>query len=151
MKKTKKVEKKGDAYIMIILGIVVLFATWSFYSYIEAKTELNSLSSLEGQQRFQEKEIAHVVHKIGKHMILPEGTLPTMATISDVTTLKQEQAFFRNAQNGDQILVYVEDQKAIIYRPSEDLIVNVGPISAPGEQQTQTSATTTTVSSNIEQ
>lgn len=74
-------------------------------------------------------------------MILPDKEKPTLATVTDVEALKKDQPFFEKAQNGDKVLVYVGDKKAIIYRPAEDLIVNVGFIAVNGDNS-QLSGTT---------
>ena len=60
-------------------------------------------------------------------MTLPTGESPNVATIIDKDKLK-DQAFFNNAENGDKVLIYTKAQKAIIYRPSTNKIINVGPI-----------------------
>lgn len=47
---------------------------------------------------------------------------PTIATVSDITKL-QGQPFFAKAQNGDKVYVYSNAKKAILYRPSENKII----------------------------
>lgn len=83
--------------------------------------------------------------QVGKHLDLPKGETPTIATVEDKNKLKNE-AFFASAQNGDKLLIYATAKKAIIYRPSGDRIINVGPIavnSAPeGTSTNNTSAST---------
>ena len=61
-------------------------------------------------------------------MILPDNELPQMAEIRDATLAAKEQPFYAGAQNGDKILIYVSLRKAIIYSPTRDIIVNVGPV-----------------------
>ncbi|MCV6900727.1 hypothetical protein OE165_27220, partial [Escherichia coli] len=55
-------------------------------------------------------------------------------------SLAKTQAFFANAKNDDQILIYLKEQKAIIYRPSENKIINVGPIVTDNSGATNTSS-----------
>lgn len=73
------------------------------------------------------KENASLVKKVGKLMMLPPGT-PAIFVIQDPTQLSGQQPFFAGAQKGDQLLVYSDSAKAIIYSPSRNIIVNVGPV-----------------------
>jgi hypothetical protein len=111
--------------ILVVLALII-FAGWSFYSYLHVSQKMEMLQTQEGQQQLAQEEIDQLVAKIGKLMILPADEVPTVATISDVEALTKDQPFFTGAQDGDRLLVYVKAQKAIVYRPSENIIVNVG-------------------------
>ncbi|MBI5357887.1 hypothetical protein HZB74_03515 [Candidatus Saccharibacteria bacterium] len=67
---------------------------------------------------------------------VPQGEEPTIATVQDVSKL-QNQAFFKNAQNGDKVLIYSQAKKAILYRPSTDKIIEVGPVNIGDSQGSQ--------------
>ncbi len=82
------------------------------------------------KQEIQQRQIASVVSSIGKLMIVPKGT-PVLATVKDVSKLKKQQTFFRNAQNGDNLVIFPQSGRAVIYSPSRNLIVNVGPVKYP--------------------
>ncbi len=70
--------------------------------------------------------------QVGELMLLPEDETPTVATVSDMHAL-EGQVFFKNAQVGDKVLMYLASQRAILYRPSERLIIEVGPITGATE------------------
>ena len=55
---------------------------------------------------------------------LPSGT-STVATVKDVESLRQKDAFFAKAVNGDKVIQF--DREALLYRPSTDKIVRLGP------------------------
>ncbi|MBY0539793.1 hypothetical protein K2P56_05215 [Patescibacteria group bacterium] len=74
-----------------------------------------------------ENELKDVVAKVGKLMVLPEGETPTLATVADPEKLK-DQKFFTNAKTGDKVLIYATSQKAILYSPSLNKIVEVAPV-----------------------
>ena len=77
-------------------------------------------------------ELRSLVSDVSDHMLLPPDESPTLATVSDMHAL-EGQEFFKNAQEGDKVLMYLRSRKAIIYRPSIDRIIEVGPITG-GEQ-----------------
>ncbi len=72
----------------------------------------------------QLKELQRTVKSVSRLMVLPETEQPTLATVSDVTKLK-DQAFFANAKTGDKVLIYPNSRKAILYSPSLDKIIEV--------------------------
>jgi len=74
------------------------------------------------------KELAAATAAVGKLMILPDGDQPILATVTDAKTLIAQQAFFAGSINGDQLLLFPKSMKAVIWSPSRQLIVNVGPI-----------------------
>lgn len=70
--------------------------------------------------------VAVVEQLVGRHYVLPTGEQPTLATVTDKTKL--QTPFLKQADNGDKLLVYEKAAVAIIYRPSIDRIVAVGPV-----------------------
>jgi hypothetical protein len=60
-------------------------------------------------------------------MVLPADETPSIATVLDKDKL-DGQAFFANAQNGDKMIIYTNAKKAILFRPSEKLVVEVMPL-----------------------
>lgn len=68
-----------------------------------------------------------VVNDVGRHYLLPSNETPALLTITDKAKLTS--SFFKQANNGDKVLVYQTNQIAIIYRPSIDRIIAVGPVS----------------------
>lgn len=75
------------------------------------------------------REVREVSEKISKLIVLPTDELPTLATVSDPEKLK-DQPFFANAKTGFKVLVYSKAQKAILYDPTTNKIVEVAPINS---------------------
>ncbi|MFA7209414.1 MAG: LytR C-terminal domain-containing protein [Parcubacteria group bacterium] len=64
---------------------------------------------------------------------LPIGEDPVIATVTDADKIKT-QKFFNKAQNGDRVLIYKENQKVVLYRPSIGKIIEFSPTSEMGDQ-----------------
>ena len=58
------------------------------------------------------------------------GDIPTFALVDDLTKVSNEP-FFRNVQVGDTLFVYPKSKIAILFRPSNQKIINMADISAP--------------------
>ena len=73
-------------------------------------------------------EASQLLAEVGKLMVLPENEQPTIATVTDLEKLK-DQPFFAKAQVGDKVLIYTSAKKAILYRPTENKIIELAPLS----------------------
>ena len=128
-RKTKQRKLKmgfgGLSLVIIILLVVLGYSQYKLY--LLAKDELNTSSSTSTAPA---KNGIEVVKALSRHILLPEGD-PQIAEIQDVSKLQDSQAFFKNARNGDIIVVY--DSIIIVYRPSNDLIVATGDMSGVGQ------------------
>lgn len=101
--------------------ITILAIVGAVYFYKEAQT-LKADPQVQAQKEAQE-----LVEKVGALIVLPEGEVPTVATVSDPEALK-DQSFFENAQAGDKVLIFTTARKAILYSVTTNKIVNVAPL-----------------------
>lgn len=85
--------------------------------------------------------VEETIAAASKLILLPEGEVPLVATIVDVNSLKVEQAFYKDAQNGDRLLLFGESLKAVLYSPDRNIIVNVGPVQVPDADEESFEAT----------
>ena len=67
-----------------------------------------------------------VKREVGRHMLLPPNEQPVLATITDATRVSSP--FLKRGSNGDKVLIFAQARRVILYRPSLDRIVDVGPI-----------------------
>jgi len=123
MKEAENVNKKGKGkkiilLLFIITLILLVLGIASYFLY-----QNNKLPFLNKSANAQ-LEAENVVLKVGKLIKLPTEK-PEIATVTDVTQLKN-QTIFKNAQNGDKVLIFTKSKRAIVYRPSENIIVEVG-------------------------
>jgi len=106
---------------IVVLVLFIVAAASAIYFYVKYNNIKNNPSSIASAQT------SKVVAEVGKLMNLPTNETPTIATVSNKSKLSN-QPFFKNAQNGDKLLIYTNDKEAILYRPSTNKIINVGPI-----------------------
>ena len=133
--------KKNILIIVIVVALIVI-AGGIYYWTTPNKTATTAANTAEVQA---------VLTKLGAHLLLPTGEAPQIGRIDDPAQAVKAQPFVAGAIKGDLLIVYVKAAKAIVYSPSRDLIVNVGPISmnpaagqsAGGQAPTQNTAPTT--------
>lgn len=113
----------GKIFSYKLLLVLVLLATGAFGAYYYFQYR----SIMKNPEIVSKQELAWVVNKVGKLMQLPANETPTLATVLDKSAL-QDQDFFKNAENGDKVLVYEQAKKAILYRPDTNRIIEVMPV-----------------------
>ena len=69
-----------------------------------------------------------VLEKVAQLIIVPAEE-PVVYQINNVDELIVQQAFFSEAQNGDILLIFPKQGRAIIYSEARNILVNVGPLS----------------------
>lgn len=114
------------ALALKLLPYVLLIALGAFGGIYTAQQKPQWFGLAKGTAAAQ-AEIDVLVAKVGKLINLPTDEQPTVATVTDASKVK-DQTFFKNAQNGDKVLIYQKAQKAILYRPSENRIIEVGAV-----------------------
>lgn len=121
-----RVPKSSKPKLIYLLTaiILLLFGALGFYVY---KDHFAPQNKTDNKEQSVQKEIDFLIEKIGKHIILPVGEEPVLATVSDVEKVRNK-AFFQQAKNGDKVLIYTKARKAILYRLSTDRIIEVGPV-----------------------
>lgn len=107
--------------IAILLCAVIALSTM-LYRYENRVKELEVTSPIAGAD-----ELSRVINEVGSAYVLPEGEVPTLAAVGDLSKLK-DQPFFDHALVGDEVLIYMKAKKAIIWRPSIKKIIEIGPL-----------------------
>lgn len=112
----------GSVFLLVMLALVFEGGRYSVYV---AHPELSS-----------QDQANQVLSKVSKLIQLPQNETPTMATINDAAAAKQGQPFLSAAQNGDVLIVYQATGEALLYRPSTDKLIAVGPVENNAPQGT---------------
>lgn len=125
-------EKSYLTLVIVILGALVLIlgVAYTFHWF-----GLGLSADAKAKQ-----EVADVVSAVSKHILVPQDDTPVLARVTDAAKLAGEQPFFAHTANGDELLLFPKSAQAILYSPSRDLIVNVGPIQYDNNQQQQVPA-----------
>ena len=124
---TESVKKDNKKIILVSLFLVLFIGLiYLLFSYIKTQRELKVLKDPAAQEAAVKVENDKLIQKINKLIDLPTDEEPVVGTVNDAVTLAQQQKFFSNAKNGDKVLIYQD--KAIIYRPDDNKLINVGPV-----------------------
>ncbi len=114
--------KVGIVLIVMVIFVIAIFWIGSKGRTIEIQESNN-------------EETEKLLADIAKHIIIFSEEEPLIVSINNAEELKEQQLFFQNSQNGDILLVYQD--KALIYRPQQDVLINVGPVYIANEEQNQ--------------
>lgn len=114
----KKTLLTSNRIIAVMAVLLILVGSSAYYFYKKATFD---------PQKQAQKELEIALESVGRHIMLPKDEIPSLATISDPAQLKG-QAFFVNAQKGDQVLIFPTSKKAILYSPSLDKLIEVAPV-----------------------
>ncbi len=68
----------------------------------------------------------NTISKVSKKVNIVPTQEPLIVKIIDLETLKQKSSFYAAARVGDEIVIYREFDKAILYRDSTDEIIAQG-------------------------
>jgi hypothetical protein len=117
LKKSRKI-----APIFFLTTLLVAAGVLAYYYFTQINADLFKKPPLS-----EADETRQTITAVSKLMLLPTGETPTVATVGDVTKLST-QAFFANSINGDKVLIYNTAKKAILWRPSTNMIIEVAPI-----------------------
>jgi hypothetical protein len=128
MAEEKTEEQKGGIgkIALMIFPYILMIALGALGGISVAQQKPSWFGLSKGTASIQAETDATIA-KVGKLIALPTDEKPTVATVTDASKVK-DQPFFQNAQNNDIVLIYTKAQKAILYRPSTNLIVEVGAV-----------------------
>lgn len=113
--RTKRKGRQRLLYVGIFLLVSVCIATSVLWWFVQKRSapDLN--------------EVSVIKSLVGELFVLPVDEEPALFTVTDKRQVTTE--FLKVSENGDKVLVYQKNKRIIIYRPSIDKIVDVGPVS----------------------
>ena len=117
----RRLKKSRGLWLVAAVVIVALMGmcTWQFF-------EVQKLRDPDYAGEQAKIEAEELKDRVAKLMQLPDEDA-TVATVQDAAKLAG-QDFFKDAKDGDKVLIFTAARKAVIYRPDENKIINSGPI-----------------------
>lgn len=113
------------ASALALIAAAATVGIYYFYQYQKNQTEVTKIkASPNSAAKMSQQELQTLTAQVGKLTELPQNEEPTIATVADITKLK-DQAFFKNAQNGFKVLIYQNAKKVILYDPFTQKIVEI--------------------------
>ncbi len=120
-----KAGRLGKIIVVLLFIVLVGACVWLFINYNNAQKQVDYFSNLTPEE-MNEKATNELLEKVGKLIVLPNDQEPIVSTIQDIDELAKDQPFFKDAQNGDKVIVYKD--RAIIYSLTKNILINVGPV-----------------------
>ena len=124
-----KIREYAKQHVLTILAAVVFVSFGSVYYFYGEYSTLK-----QNPNKLTQEETIKLVAKVSKLIVLPEGEIPTIATVADPEKL-QSQPFFAKAKKGDKVLIYANAKRAILYDVEGNKILEVAPINIGPNQQ----------------
>lgn len=103
-----------------VIGVIVYFFSPWFRGArdIVVKNQVEELKITSSNP-----QVGDILQKVSHHILLPSGEV-TVSTVTDADKLRESNPFFyQSAAAGDKILVYPD--RAILYNPTKDIILNL--------------------------
>lgn len=116
----------------IFVGLFVLMLIGLAIAYWQTRQRLLTSLTPDGQLAYAEKEAGQVLSELSLLAILPDEE-PVVATVVGAETLRSESDFYRDAQDGDKLVMFPQAKRVYLYRPGLRRLVNVGPLTLEGE------------------
>lgn len=113
----------------IIAGAVILLVLILLGMLLNDRKQLkDQVNKLATNQRatVPQNDAEKYQEEIGKIVDTPTGLIPSLIPVKDAKSLAADNPFFKNAQDGDVVLLYVLPDKsvrAILYRPSVKKVI----------------------------
>ena len=116
----------GKLALWVIAAVVLLsaigVATFFYMKYQDVKNDPKAAITEKNQV-----ETDRVITSLKKALLIGETDAPTVARVEDPEKLKSSnQEFYKDIVKGDYLIIF--PKRAIIYRESNDQIINVAPI-----------------------
>lgn len=135
----------GRTLLLIILVVLIVAgALWYFKDRglpVPGASQPAAAADAAAPDKLSDAQVQSVIAQVGKHILLPSDETPIIATVTDAATLRAQQPFYKDVSDGDYLLIYQSQARAILFDPNKDMLVNVGAIQVPPPAATSTSST----------
>lgn len=119
--------------VVLIVGTTLIGGT--IIKMQQPKKDVKAITTKNNQQEtIPVDPKSKVIEAVNKRITLPTNEVPVLATVEDVEKLR-DQDFFKEARNGDKILMYRSNKKAYLYRPETDEVLVQAPLIYQDQQE----------------
>ncbi len=135
-------------WLLIFVPLILLLGASGVYFYQKYQKVALELKNIAPQG---EDEVKKLLSKVGELIDLPTDEMPSVATVTDKEKLVG-QKFFVKAENGDKVIIYAKAEKALLYRPGINKIIEVARVDTNignGEPTTPVVSVTPALSSGV--
>lgn len=138
------IKKPVTWIVFAVVFAVVSITLVGIFQYTKVNKELAKLKTdVSSGGTLTDERQRELITEVSSRIMLPADEKPTVAVVSDINRLKDQQ-FFTGGQNGDVVLIYMNARKAVLYRPSEKKIIEVAPVNLNNNNEASVAGTTTT-------
>ncbi len=132
----KRKKKSGGSKILNILLVIAVIVVGVLFVRAEMQRRATEQDLKKTAEELQQAKAATqnngqeaanaILAKVRTLMDVPADPAPTVATITDVDSLRKTNDFYKKASNGDNIIV--TQDRAILYDPVKNIIIDVVPV-----------------------
>jgi hypothetical protein len=110
--------------LLLGIGLVVLVIVGGWLAFSTGSQD--GLANLSANAKLTDSQVQLVINQITKFMVVPSDEKPSVVVLSNVEALAAQQPFYKDAKDGDILVVY--STRAIVYDPKSQKLVSVSPI-----------------------
>jgi hypothetical protein len=118
-----KILLQNKTKILVITVVLIALSGYGLSYYLYSQNQ----SLKKNPDQVAQEQTTKIIAQVAKLMQLPTDESPSVVTVTDKSKVAG-QPFFKNVENGDTLLVYSKNLQAILYRPSTNMIIQVGPV-----------------------
>lgn len=124
--------KKGLISMAIggaIVGGILVLGLSTFFGVNDSNVTLGGFTvTPDAEGEISDEQVLQITEALGNIILLPMEEEPLVAFVEDAASLRIEQPFYKDVENGDVLVIYPTMSRAMIYRTSKNMLVNVGPV-----------------------
>lgn len=108
--------------ILVLVAIIVIsLASYGWYQ--------SRIHKIEVGHDFSAEQEDMIIQAVSQKMVVSNNERPRIFGVTDRELGFTGDSFFDLAKEGDIVLIYEQEGKAILWSPSRDRVVNAGPVS----------------------
>lgn len=131
---------KSNIIIILLIFILITGIIALIYWILNAQKGVDkSNADVIGQQKTLNEEAKQYLSKLKNVLLIDSEESPIIAKVSDVEKIKTTNPeFYKNIKLGD--IVFIFSYRVVIYRESENKIINIAPVVNNNSTQSSSSA-----------